>query len=216
MIKAVCREDIFEMSKMADVAVAQRQRFYFDQFNEEDPDVILSVLPTYDHKVPTFNTNAPDMEFCVIVYDKELYGSTYENGFAAAFVKFLKSLAIEQIILMQDHCRAWDTFGFDEKKDLVKFNKLAGAQMGTNGFLINHSSLSDLLPLLFYNNPDEGDCSFYTASGNFQLGILFWKGNLHVQFYKKDLPKLLLAAKEAKLVPGNRELSLQYRFGKKY
>ena len=216
MIKAVCREDIFVMSKMADVAVAQRQRFYFDQFTGEDPAVILSVLPTYDHKVPTFNTNAPDMEFCVIVYDEEFNGSTYKNGFAAAFVKFLKSLAIEQIILMQDHCRAWDKFGFDEKKDRVKFNKFAGAEMGTNGFLIDLSSLLDLLPLLYHHNPDEGDWSFYTASNDFQIGILFWKGNLHVQFYKKDLPKLLLAAKDAKLVLGNRELSLQYRFGNKY
>ena len=104
MIKAISREQVFEMSNMADVEIAARQRFYFKSFDGEDPAIIDGILPFYDHRVTLFNNNNQTAEFCIMVYDDELNGSTYENG-----------------------------------------------------FLLDHASLANLIPLLFYNNPDEGD-----------------------------------------------------------
>lgn len=214
MIKAISRRQIFEMSNMADVELAARQSFYFKGFDGEAPALISSILPFYDHRVPLFNNNQT-VQFCILVYDEELNGSTYESGFAAAFVKFLKYLKIDQVILMQDLCRTWDEFGFDTNEDRIQFKKIVGSETGTNGFLLDHASLADVLPFLFYNNPDEGDCSFYTLSSDFQLCILYWKGNLHTLYYEKDLAELSAAAREAKLLMGDRELAFNYRYGKR-
>lgn len=215
MIKAISREQVFEMSNMADVEIAARQRFYFKSFDGEDPAIIAGILPFYDHRVPLFNNNNQTAEFCIMVYDDELNGSTYENGFAAAFVKFLKYLKIDCVIMVQDFCRTWDEFGFYTNEYHVQFKKMVGAETGTNGFLLDHASLANLIPLLFYNNSDEGDCSFYTLSSDFQLCILYWKGNLHTLFYEKDLAVLSAAATEAKLLMGDRELAFNYRYGKR-
>ncbi len=215
MIKAISRRQIFEMSNMADVEIAARQSFYFKGFDGEDPAIIAGILPFYDHREPLFNTNNQAAQFCILVYDDELYGKTYENGFAPAFVKFLQCLVIDQVILMQDLCRTWNEFGFDTNEDRDQFKKMVGSESGTNGLLLDHASLSDILPLLFYNNPDEGDCSFYSLSSDFQLCILYWKGNLHTLFYEKDLAKLTAAAREAKLLMGDRELAFNYRYGKR-
>ena len=215
MIKTISRQQIFEMSNMADVEIAARQHFYFKGFDGEDQAIILSILPVYDHRVPLFNNNNQAAEFCILVYDEELNGSSYENGFAAAFVKFLKYLKIDQVIMVQDLCRTWDEFGFYTNKDRLQFKKMVGSETGTDGLLLNHSSLADIITTLFYNNPDEGDCSFYTLSSDFQLCILYWKGNLHTLFYEKDLAELSAAAREAKLLMGDRELAFNYRYGKR-
>lgn len=50
MIKAISRGQIFEISKMADIEVAARQRFYFKGFEGEDPAIISGILPAYDHR----------------------------------------------------------------------------------------------------------------------------------------------------------------------
>ncbi len=213
MIKTIYRRQIFEMSNMADVELAARQSFYFKGFDGEDPALISSILPFYDHRVPLFNNNNQAAEFCILVYDEELNGNTYENGFAAAFVKFLKYLEIDHVILVQDLCRTWDEFGFNTKEDRIQFKKLVGAETGTDGLLLDHASLAEVLPMLFYNNSDVGDCSFYTLSSDFQLCILYWKGNLHTLFYEKDRAELSTAAREAKLLLGDRELAFNYRYG---
>jgi hypothetical protein len=215
MINTLSRRQIFKMSNMADVELAARQSFYFKGFYGEDPALISSILPFYDHRVPLFNNNNQAAKFCILVYDEELNGSTYENGFAAAFVKFLKYLKIDQVIMLQDLCRTWDEFGFNTNEDRLEFKKVVGSETGTNGLLLDHASLAEVIPLLFYNNPDEGDCSFYTLSSDFQLCILYWKGNLHTLFYEKDLAELSAAAREAKLLMGDRELAFNYRYGKK-
>ena len=133
MIKKISRRQIFEMSNMADVGIASRQRFYFKGFDGEDPALITSVLPFYDHRVPLFNNNNQATDFCILVYDEELNGNTYESGFVAAFVKFLKYLKIEQVILVQDHCRTWDEFGFYTNEYRLQFKKVVGAETGTDG-----------------------------------------------------------------------------------
>ncbi len=215
MIKAISRELIFEISKMADIEVAKRQSFYFNGFAGEDSAIISGILPAYDHMKPLFHKSDQPVAFCVLAYNEELNGSTYEKGFADTIIRFLKYLEIDQLILLQDLCRDWDQFGFDTNKDRLKFKKLAGPETGTNGLLLDHSSLADVIPLLFYNNPDEGDCSFYTLNSDFQLCILYWKGNLHTLFYEKDLAELYAAAGEAKLLMGDRELAFNYRYGKR-
>lgn len=216
MIKALSRQEIFERSKMADVEMAARQRFYFNQFDGEDSAMVASLLPFYDHRQALFSNNPLPVAFRVLVYDEEMHGLDYENGFAASLVKFLQCLEIDQIIMVQDFCRTWDDFGFNTDEDRLRFKKLVGLESGTNGFLLDHASLVDVLPLLFHNNPDEGDCSFYTLSQDFQMGMLYWKGNLHALFHESKLDVLSAAAMEAKLVIGDRELAFNYRYGKKF
>lgn len=215
MIKAISRQQVFELSRMADIAIAERQQFYFKQFDGENPAVITAILPVYDHRIPLFKNNNPKPEFCVLAYDEDLNGTSYEKGFALAFSKLLSCLQIGQVMMLQDLCHSWDEFGFNTKKDLRQFKKLVAGETGKTGFILDHRSLQEIIPLLFHSNPDQGDCSFYTATGDIPLAILYWKGNLHVLFYQEDLARLAAAAKEAKLVMGSRELSLQYRFGQK-
>lgn len=198
---------------MADIEIAARQRFYFGQFEGEDAAVITGILPAYDHTEPLFSKTAAPTEFCVLAYDDELNEQPYETGFAKSVTALLAYLEIEQMLLVQDLCHDWSDFGFNTKKAQLQFNKLV-VDTGKTAYLLDHASLSALLPLLFYNNPDKGDCSFYTLTAGFQLGFLYWKGNLHTFFYEADLPKLAAAAKHAGLLIVSRALSQNYRFGK--
>lgn len=216
MIKPLPRHKIFEISQIADRDIAKRQSFYFQGFEGEAPAVIESIIPFYDHMTPLFNKSGQPPSFCVLAYDEILNGTSYQKGFAAAFVQLLKYLKIEELILVQDLCRSWEQFGFKTKDDRDMFQKIAGNDTGTTGFLLDHASLLEILPPLFHNNPDEGDCSFYTLSDDLQLSFLYWKGNLHTLFNEKDGDELSAAAKHAKLAMGGWEFAHDYYFGKKY
>lgn len=215
MIQVLSRRNIFKQSKMADIEVAARQRFYFEQFTGEDPELIKSVMSYYDHREPAFHLDGHEVKFCVLVYDEELSGKSYENGFATGFVHFLSELNIEQVILMQDLCSPWNEFGFDTVDGQDGFQKIT-KENGTNGFLLDHKALLEIFPLLYHNNPDKGDCSFYTCSTDMQLGILFWKGHLHILYYEKDIMQILAAAQKSGFIMGDRELAFNYSYGVKY
>ncbi|MBA4259976.1 MAG: hypothetical protein C0446_12490 [Chitinophaga sp.] len=200
MIPLLNRQQVFEKSWIADSEIANRQKFYFAQFEGEGSAIIAAVTPVYDHlNTLSENLNKAD-SFCILTYDEELAGSNYMQGFANAFSIFLQHCGITEIILVQDLRNDWNTFGFDSEKNKTTFFELIGINITYQGLLLNQSSLIEILPLLYFNNPDQGDCSFYTLNNDLPLCILFWKGNFHVSCLLKDKEKLLEAADKAKLV----------------
>jgi hypothetical protein len=216
MVPLFSRQQVFEKSMIADLEIASRQKFYFAQFEGEDPAIIAEVIPIYDH-LTTLTSNEKEADrFCVLAYDEQIAGNDYTVGFANAFSTFLTYLGIKEIILIQDLCNDWKTFGFDKEQDKVAFFELTGKDISHQGLLLNQSLLSLILPLLYHNNPDQGDCSFYTLNDDLPIGMLYWKSNIHISCFEKDMNQIMDAAGKAKLVLGGREIAIAYYFGKKF
>lgn len=215
MIPLLYRQQVFEKSWIADAEIANRQKFYFAQFEGEDPAIIAAVTPVYDH-LTTLTSNEKEADrFCVLAFDEQKAGNVYTVGFANAFSTFLTSLGIKEIFLIQDLCNNWETFGFDKEQDKAAFFELTGKDVSHQGLLLDQSLLSLILPLLYHNNPDQGDCSFYTLNNDLPIGMLYWKGNIHISCFEKDMNQIIDAADKAKLVLGGREIAHAYYFGKK-
>jgi len=215
MIRAVNRQEVFKESRMADLEIANRQNFYFQQLDAEDPELINALKPRYDHLAPILQKGIEANAFLILAYDTALSGSTYEKGFIDGLIKFYQYLNIHECFLIQDLNNHWQEFGFKSEQEKEKFFRLLGNTIEREGFRLDREGLKILLPLLFENNPDQGDFSIYTTYNAIQLGMLYWEGNFHISFFNKDRSSLEKAAIASSLRLYSRDEYLEYYYGNK-
>ncbi|NEU07610.1 hypothetical protein GZH53_04720 [Flavihumibacter sp. R14] len=211
MFTPVARPEIFHSSVFADNLVAIFQESYASGIDPSVRSEAAMLKKYYDHLKPFRQIDPPIDGHCVLAYDagsKDDYIAT----FPLVMQKFLNTLNIRKLYLLNFNKTNLYSFPFENFRKLNQFKLLGGSKKENLGYRFKVSELHRGFPLFFFSGVYDVPVVFLiTATGEVPLSLrLCDDGNLHLNFQEIYRHRIEEAAAHAGFLMGDLEICSRY------